>query len=178
MLDAIVVVAVIILILLAAVLVYAAARPNTFRVQRTARIQAPPETIYALITDFHRWRAWSPYEARDPAMQRTFSGAPSGLGAAYAWEGNKNIGAGHMQIIEASAPSRVLIDLNFLRPFKARNVAEFTIEPRGDASEVTWAMYGPNLFVGKVMGLFINMDRMIGRDFEQGLANLKAAAEK
>jgi hypothetical protein len=178
MFETFAIVVIIILIVLAAIFAYAATRPNTFRVQRTARIKAPPEAIYALITDFRGWRAWSPYEARDPAMQRTFSGAPSGLGAAYAWEGNKNVGAGHMQIIEASAPSRVLIDLNFLRPFKARNVAEFMIEPRGDASEVTWAMYGPNLFVGKLMGLFMDMDKMIGRDFEQGLANLKAAAEK
>jgi len=159
------------------VLAYAATRPDSFRVERSASVQAPPEAVYALIDDFHRWEAWSPYERLDPAMEKTFSGAASGRGAVYAWEGRKS-GAGRMEITEASSASRVLIRLDFTRPFRASNTAEFTLEPRGDTTRVTWAMYGPSPYVSKVMGVFFDMDRMIGRDFEAGLADLKAAAER
>jgi uncharacterized protein YndB with AHSA1/START domain len=161
----------------AAVLAYAATRPDMFRVQRSATINAPPERIFALITDLRGWQAWSPYEKRDPEMKRTHGGAERGKGATYAWDGNRNVGAGRMEIVDVSPPSKVVIKLDFLRPFEANNTAEFTIEPKGTASNVTWAMYGPNLFIGKLMGLFINMDRMIGKDFDDGLANLKAVAE-
>lgn len=161
-----------------AVLVYAATRPDTFRVQRSVSIKAPPERIFALIMDLRGWRAWSPYEKRDPDMKRTHGGAEQGKGAVYAWDGNRNVGAGRMEIIDAVPPAKVVISLAFLRPFKADNTAEFTLEPKGEATTVTWAMYGPNLFVGKVMGLFMDMDKMIGRDFEEGLANIKAVAER
>jgi uncharacterized protein YndB with AHSA1/START domain len=171
---------IIVLVLLvgvAGVLIYAATKPDVFRVQRSTSIKAPPERILALLSDLRGWSAWSPYEKRDPAMKRTFSGAEKGKGAIYAWDGNKNVGAGRMEILDAS-PSRVVIKLDFERPFEAHNTAEFTMEPKGDGTTVTWAMHGPALFVGKVMGVFMDMDRMIGRDFEDGLANLKAVAEK
>jgi uncharacterized protein YndB with AHSA1/START domain len=168
----------VLLVAVGAVLIYAAAKPDTFRIQRAMSIKAPPEKIFALINDFRRWAAWSPWEKMDPAVQRTYSGAPSGQGAVYAWEGNSKVGAGRMEIIDAPPPSRVAIKLDFMRPFEAHNVAEFTLEPKGEATTVTWAMQGPNLFVGKVMSVFVDMDRMVGKDFETGLANLKAAAEQ
>jgi uncharacterized protein YndB with AHSA1/START domain len=178
MLKAIAIVAVIVLVAIGAVLAYAATRPDTFSVQRSLDIKAPPDKLFALITDLRGWTAWSPYEKRDPAMKRSYSGAPAGNGAAYAWDGNRNVGAGRMEITDLQAPSKVVIALDFLRPFKAQNTAEFTLRPQGDATNVTWKMHGPNLYIGKVMGTFINMDRMIGKDFEDGLASLKAVAER
>ena len=177
MLKAIAVAAVVLIVAVAAVLLLAARKPTTFRIARTARINAPPGRVFALIDDFRAWSAWSPWERMDPALKRTYDGAPRGNGAVYAWEGNRKVGQGRMEIVDASAPSRITIRLDFLKPFRARNTAEFTLVSQGDATEVTWAMTGPNLFIGKVMGLFVDMDRMIGRDFERGLANLKAAAE-
>ena len=161
--------------LIAGLLGYAATRPGTFRVQRTTRIAAAPERIAPFITDFHRWAEWSPYEKMDPELKKTFSGAESGPGAAYAWEGKKT-GIGRMEILEV-APHRVCIKLDFEKPFKANNTAEFTFTPTAGVTTVTWAIDGPQPFVSKLMGVFINMDRMIGRDFETGLANLKAVAE-
>jgi uncharacterized protein YndB with AHSA1/START domain len=167
-----------ILVLICAVLAYAATKPDTLTVQRTATIKAPPEKIYPLITDFHSWSAWSPYDKMDPAMKRSYGGAASGRGAVYAWEGNSKVGKGRMEIAEATPPSRVAIDLHFLKPMKSDNQAEFTLVPRGESTTVTWTMRGPNVYIGKVMGVFVNMDHMIGRDFETGLANLKAIAER
>jgi hypothetical protein len=161
-----------------AILAYAATRPDSFSVQRSTTVEAPAGRIFPFINDLHAWTAWSPYETRDPGMKRSYGGAASGKGATYAWDGNRNVGAGHMEILDAPAPSRVTIKLDFSRPFEGHNTAEFTLEPQGDATKVTWAMHGPALFVGKVMGLFIDMDAMIGKDFEAGLANLKALAEK
>jgi uncharacterized protein YndB with AHSA1/START domain len=168
----------VVILLVAAVLIFAATRPDTFRVQRSASIKAPPEKIFPLISEFDRWGAWSPYEKRDPAMKRTRSGPASGKGAVYGWEGNSQVGAGRMEITDTAPPSRVVIQLDFLKPFEAHNTAEFTLEPKGDATNVTWAMYGPANYVSKVMGVFMNMDSMIGKDFETGLANLKSIAEK
>jgi hypothetical protein len=177
MLKALIIIGVVLVACVAAVLAYAATKPDTFTVQRTASIKAPPEKIFTLINDFRSWGQWSPYEKLDPELKRTYSGAPSGKGAVYAWEGNSNVGAGRMEILDAPAPSKVTIKLDFFRPFEANNTAEFTMVPQGDATTVTWAMRGPNLFIGKVMSVFINVDRMVGKDFETGLANLKAAAE-
>lgn len=160
-----------------AVLIYAATRPDVFRVERRISVKAPPEKIHALIDDFAQWGAWSPYEKKDPAMKRTFSGPQAGKGAVYAWDGDKNIGAGRMEILE-SVPDRIVIKLDFVRPFEANNTAEFTMRPKGDATDVIWAMHGPNLFIGKVIGLFLNMDKMVGTDFEAGLADLKKTAER
>ncbi len=169
---------VIVLVVVAGVLVYAATKPDTFRVQRSAAIKASPEKIYPLIVDLHGWAAWSPYEKKDPAMKRTFSGAQSGKGAVYEWDGDKNVGAGRMEIVETTVPSKVGIKLDFLRPFEGHNIAEFTMVPSGDSTTVTWAMYGPSPYIAKVMGTFFNMDRMIGDEFAVGLANLKTVAEK
>jgi hypothetical protein len=178
MLEVIATIAVILAIAIAAVLILAATKPDTFRIQRALTMKAPADDIFHLINDFHRWTGWSPWENRDPAMKRSFSGAESGKGAVYGWEGNKNVGTGRMEIIEASAPSRIVIKLDFLKPFEARNTAEFTMLSQGSATEVTWAMYGPAPFMSKLMHVFINMDRMIGKDFEAGLARLKMLAEK
>ena len=172
------IVVVVLLVVVAAVLIYAASKPNDFRVQRSLAIKAPPEKIYAQIADLKGWQAWSPYEKKDPAMKRTLSGAPSGKGAIYEWEGNKNVGTGRMEIVEANAPLKIAIKLDFLKPFEAHNTAEFTMVPAGDATNVTWAMYGPSAFMMKVMGTFMNMDKMVGDDFAIGLASLKALVEK
>ncbi len=165
-------------VLIAAVLIYATTLPDEFRVQRTARIKAPPEAIFALITDFHRWGAWSPYETKDPAMKRIFSGAASGQGAVYEWQGNSDVGTGRMEVKETTPPSRVIIQLDFLKPMEAHNIAEFTLEPGGDFTQVTWNMVGPMPFLGKLMQVFFNMDKMVGNDFAAGLAKLKTATEK
>jgi uncharacterized protein YndB with AHSA1/START domain len=172
-----IVIVVLVVVPLAAILIFAATKPDTFRVQRATSIKAPPERIFPLIADFHGWGAWSPYEKLDPAMKRTFSGAANGKGAVYEWDSDGKAGEGRMEITDAPAPSKVAIKLDFFKPFEAHNIAEFTLEPRGDSTDITWAMYGPNLYIAKVMSIFFNMDRMIGKDFETGLANLKARAE-
>ena len=163
-------------VLIVAVLAFAATKPDSFRIQRTASIQAPPEKILPLISDLHAWSAWNPFE-KDPAMKKTYSGAASGRGAVYEWDGNSQVGAGRMEILDVT-PEKVTIKLDFLRPFEGHNTAELTLVPRGSATDVTWAMYGPNRYLGKVMSVFMNMDTMIGGEFETGLGNLKALAEK
>jgi uncharacterized protein YndB with AHSA1/START domain len=178
MLETVAIIAVVLAVAIAIVLILAASKPNTFSVQRAATMKAPPERIFALINDFHQWGTWSPWEHKDPAMQRTFSGAASGKGAVYAWDGNRNVGSGRMEILEATAPSKIVIKLDFLKPFEAHNTAEFTMLPQGDATNLTWLMHGPAPLMSKVMQVFMNMDSMIGKDFEAGLANLKQATEK
>jgi len=172
------IIVIVLVVLIAALLAFAATKPDTFSVERTATINAPPEKIFPLIADFHQWQTWSPWEKIDPTMVRTFSGAPSGHGAVYAWEGQGKAGAGRMEITSASAPSKVEIKLDFIKPFESSNVVDFTLEPEGDATKVTWSMTGPSAFITKIMCVFVSMDKMIGPDFERGLANLKAAAEK
>lgn len=164
--------------LIAGVLIYAATLPDTFRLERSATIDAPPERVYAYIQDFHRWTAWSPWEKKDPAMKRSHSGSPAGKGAAYAWDGNSEVGQGRMEIIEAKEPSLVRIQLDFLKPFEAQNTAEFTLAPAGNGTRVSWAMHGPAPYLSKVMQVFVSVDRMVGPDFEAGLANLKRVAEQ
>ena len=178
MFETIVIIAVVLAIAIAVVLILAAAKPDTFSVQRGATMKASPEKIFSLINDFHQWGKWSPWENRDPAMTRSFSGAESGQGAVYAWEGNNNVGSGRMEILDASTPSKIIIKLDFLKPFEAHNTAEFTMLPQGDATGVNWVMHGPAPFMSKMMQVFMNMDRMIGKDFEAGLANLKGLAER
>jgi uncharacterized protein YndB with AHSA1/START domain len=178
MLKTLAVIAVVVAVIVAGILVYAATKPDSFTVRRSASIKAPPERIFALVNDLHGWAAWSPYEKKDPDMKRTFGGAAMGKGAIYQWDGNKNVGSGSMEIIEATPPSKIVIKLDFLKPFEGHNTAEFTMEPKADNTTVTWAMYGPSSFIFKVMGIFMNMDKMIGDDFAAGLANLKAVAEK
>ncbi|MFO0698189.1 MAG: SRPBCC family protein [Nitrospira sp.] len=169
---------IVIALLIATILIYAATKPNTLRVQRVATINAPPETIFSFITDFHQWLAWSPWEKLDPALKRTYGGAPSGKGALYEWEGNNQVGQGRMEITDTSPPSKVLIKLDFMKPFEAHNTAEFTLAPNGNSTDVTWAMYGPQPYMTKVMSLFFSMDKMVGGQFEQGLTNLKTVTEK
>jgi hypothetical protein len=171
-------IAIVAVVLIAAVLISAATRPDAFRVERAASVKAPPAKIFPLINDFHNWGAWSPWEKLDPALKRTYGGPESGKGAVYEWEGNSKVGAGRMEIVDSAAPSKVVIKLDFLRPFEAHNVAEFTLDAKGDATTVTWAMHGPAPYMSKLMGVFVSMDKMVGKDFETGLANMKAAAEK
>jgi uncharacterized protein YndB with AHSA1/START domain len=178
MFEIIAIIAVVLAIALAIVLILAATKPDTFSVQRAATVKAPPEKIFALINDFHQWGTWSPWENKDPAMIRTYSGAASGTGAVYAWDGNKNVGSGRMEILDAASPQKIVIKLDFFKPFEAHNTAEFTMLPQGDATSVIWVMHGPAPFMSKVMQVFMNMDNMIGKDFEIGLANLKRQTEK
>lgn len=171
-------IAIVLVVVIAGVLAFAATRPDAFRVERSVSIKAGPDKIFPYLDDFNRWAAWSPWEKLDPSMKRSFSGAASGKGAAYAWEGNSKVGAGRMEITDATAPTRLLIKLDFIRPFEGHNTAEYTLEPAGDTTKVTWAMFGPAPYISKLMGVIVSMDSMIGKDFEAGLANLKAAAEK
>src|SRR5574342_729748 len=171
-------VAAVVVVLILALLVFAATKPDTFRVERAASINAPPETIFALINDFHDWGSWSPFERLDPAMKRTYTGAPNGEGSVYEWKGNRKAGAGRMEIAESSPPSKVTIKLDFVRPMEGHNIIEFTLEPKGNATNVTWAMHGPSPYLAKVMSIFCSMDKMVGKEFETGLANLKSVAEK
>ena len=167
---------IVVLVLIAGVAVLAAARPDNFAVQRSASIQAPPEKIHAFLDDFRKWGTWSPWEKMDPAMKRTLSGAPSGKGSVYEWQSDK-VGTGRMEMTESS-PAKVAVKLDFLKPFEGHNTAAFALEPAGGATKVTWSMQGPMNYVAKVMSVFCDMDTMIGKDFEAGLANLKTAAEK
>jgi len=171
-------IAVVVAVLVAGILVYAATRPDTFRVERSTSIKASPEKIFPLINDFHRWEAWSPWEKIDPAVRRSYLGADAGKGAVYIWMGNKDVGQGNMKIIESTPSSNVLIKIDFIKPFEAHNTIEFTLERQGDAAKVTQAMYGPSPFLSRLMGLFCSMDKMVGQKFEEGLAGLKAIAEK
>jgi hypothetical protein len=170
-------------VVLIVVLILAALQPDSFRVERKANVKADPGKLFPCVNDFHNWAAWSPFEKLDPNMKKTFGGAGSGKGAVYEWSGNNKAGAGRMEIIEASAPvnagaGKVTIKLDFLKPFEGHNTSEFTMSPKGDSTEVTWAVYGASPFMAKIMHVFISMDRLMGKDFETGLANLKAVAEK
>jgi uncharacterized protein YndB with AHSA1/START domain len=177
MFEIIAIIAVVLAIAIAVVLILAATKPDKFSVQRAIAVSAPPEKIFPLINDFHQWGSWSPYENKDPAMKRSYSGASSGKGAVYGWEGNKNVGSGRMESLEASAPSRIVIKLDFFAPFEGHNTAEFTMLPQGDATTVTWLMHGPAPFMNRMMQVFMNLDHMVGKDFEVGLANMKRITE-
>ena len=164
--------------LIVTLLIYAATKPDRFVVQRSIGINAPPEKIYPYLSDFHSFGDWSPYEKLDPAMKRSYSGAPNGKGAIYEWEGNKKAGKGRMEITGDLPASNVTIDLDFVKPFEAHNIVEFTLHPTGGSTNVTWAMHGPSPYIAKLMHVFFDMDSMVGKDFEAGLANLKAIAEQ
>ena len=150
---------------------------DTYTVERSTTIQAPPDEVYAHVADFHRWEAWSPWADLDPAMTRTYTGPDSGTGAAYAWSCNKKSGQGRMEITEATAPAKVEIDLRFEKPFKSESVTAFSILPSGDGSEVTWSMTGAKTLPLRLFSIFKSMDALIGPDFEKGLARLKATVE-
>jgi uncharacterized protein YndB with AHSA1/START domain len=166
------------ILLVVTLVIYAATKPDTFRVQRTTSINAPPDKVFGLINDFHTWASWSPWEKKDLAMKKTHSGAPQGRGAVLEWDGNKDVGTGRMEMLESVPASKIAIKLDFLKPFEAHNQAEFTLTSNASSTLVTWTMHGPQPFMMKVMDIVMNMDQMVGKDFEAGLANLKAIAEK
>lgn len=164
-------------VLVVGLIVFAASRPDTFIITRDINIEAPPAKIFDQINDFHKWSAWSPWAKMDPAMKYSFSGPDGGKGAIYEWEGNKKVGNGRMKIMQSQEPFKIVIKLDFFSPFEAHNTAEFTLESKGSMTHVNWDMYGPSPFMSKLMGLFFNMDKMVGKDFETGLTNLKSVAE-
>lgn len=168
----------IIAIVIIAILICAMMQPNTFRVARSISINAAPEKIFPLINDFHNWKNWSPFEKLDPNMTTTFSGAENGVGAVYVWNGNKKAGAGRMEITSTVVPTEITIKLDFTAPFKSSNTTLYTLAAQNNSTTVTWAMSGPMNIMSKVMCLFISMDKLVGKDFENGLANMKNLAEK
>lgn len=161
----------------AIVLLYAASKPDTFHVERSITINAAAETIFPLINDFHAWNEWTPYN-KDPAMQKTFSGAEQCVGAHYAWQGNKEVGKGDISITASLAPKKIEFELNMIEPFEGHNSVVISLNTVGDATTVTWSLTDKQKLIVKVMGLFFDMDKMIGKDFEVGLAKLKVVAEK
>jgi uncharacterized protein YndB with AHSA1/START domain len=157
--------------------IFVATRPATFHIERSITVAAPPHRPFAHVNDLHAWAAWSPYEKKDPSMQRTFDGPPSGTGAGYAWAGDRNVGEGRMTIVKSEPPSQIVIKLEFFRPFTATNTATFTFTPVADGTRVTWAMDGNNNFMAKAVHLFMDMDKMVGDDFQNGLVALKTVSE-
>ncbi|MEQ1881578.1 MAG: SRPBCC family protein, partial [Burkholderiales bacterium] len=174
MLKAIVI---ILIIGIASFLGVVAMQPSDFRVTRGAIIGAPVSAVFSQVNDFHKWESWSPWAKRDPQMKQAYEGAPTGVGAVSAWSGNSEVGKGRMTITESRADESIRIKLEFLEPFNVTNTAEFAFETEGTQTKVTWSMSGTNNFMAKAVGLFMNMDKMIGGDFEQGLVNLKALTE-
>lgn len=170
-----------ILIGVAAVLVLfvivVATRPADFRIERSTTIAAPPAVVFEQVNDFHAWAAWSPWEKLDPGMKRSYGGPPSGAGATYDWQGNDDVGEGRMTIEKSAPPSTVGVKLEFIKPFAATNTTTFTFAEQGPGTKVTWAMEGTNGFFAKAFGLFMDMDKLVGADFERGLASMKAVAE-
>lgn len=172
------IIGIIIAVLIAGILILAAMKPDTFRIERKATIKAPPEKIFGILNDFKQWSVWSPWEKKDPAMKRNFGAVTAGKGETYTWEGNKEVGQGGMEITDATPPNKLTIALNFIKPFEASNTVNFALTPAADGTEVAWSMEGKCNFISKIMQVFVSMDKMVGPDFEAGLANLKAAAEK
>jgi polyketide cyclase/dehydrase/lipid transport protein len=156
---------------------FVAMQPSRFRITRKATISAPAPAVFAQVNDFHKWESWSPWEKIDPALKRTYEGAPAGTGAIYSWAGNSQIGEGRMTIIESRPSDLIRIKLEFMKPFAATHAAEFTFEPEGDQTAVTWSMAGENKFIAKGISLLMNMDKMIGGQFEQGLAQMRSVVE-
>ena len=157
------------------VVVLASTKPKSFRYERRALIAAPPEKIMPLLNDFRQWSGWSPWEKLDPAMQRTYRGTAQGVGAIYQWSGNKKAGSGRMEILQETA-TLVKLQLDFIAPFKAHNFTEFSVVANDAASEVVWVMYGESPFASRIMSIFIDLDKMVGKDFEAGLVNLNRLA--
>jgi len=164
-------------ILVVGVLIVAATRPTDFRCARSVAISAPLPAIFSEVNDYHKWTAWSPYEKYDPGMKRAYSGAPAGAGAIYDWTGNMKAGTGRATIIESRPGEVIRIKLEFKKPMACTNDAEFRFQPQGSQTLVTWSLAGKNTLMGKVVGLFVNMDKMVGGQFEEGLASLKAISE-
>jgi uncharacterized protein YndB with AHSA1/START domain len=178
MLEILIYLAIALVVIVAALLAYAATRADTFRVQRSAGIYAPPERIFPLIANLKSMNTWNPFVDPDPAIKIAYTGPESGKGAAHTWSGNSKVGEGRIEITEAVPPSRVAMQLDMLKPIKANNAVEFTLQPNGSETAVTWAMSGRQPFMAKLMTIFIDCDRMVGGQFEKGLASLKAIAER
>jgi len=157
--------------------VMVAMQPDDFMYKRSAMVNAPPEKVFEQVNDFKKWDAWSPWAKIDPAMTTTYSGPPTGVGSAYAWKGNSDVGEGKMTIMESHPSSHVKINLDFISPFEAKNLTDFMMKPEGDKTNVTWTMSGKNNFMAKAFSIVVDMDKMIGADFEKGLAQMKTAVE-
>ncbi len=157
--------------------IFIATRPSTFSVTRSATMAAPPAAVFSQVNDFHKWEAWSPWAKMDPDAKSTFEGPSSGRGAKFHWDGNKNVGAGNMTIVESRPNDRICIDLVFIRPFAGKSDTLFTFKPEDGKTNVTWTMSGRNNFIAKAIGLVMNCDKMVGGQFEQGLANMRASVE-
>jgi uncharacterized protein YndB with AHSA1/START domain len=166
-----------IIIVVCSVLVLAMMKPDTVRFERSTVVSAPPAAIYPNLEDFHRFGAWSPWEKLDPNMQRTYEGPPKGVGSSYAWSGNDNVGSGKMTITDTKPNERVTVKLEFLKPMESTNTTVWTLTPENGGTRVSWTMEGPNSFAGKIFSVFADMDALIGKDFESGLANLKRISE-
>ncbi len=171
-------IAIVLAVIIIAILILAARKPDRFKVQRSASIKAAPEKIFPYLNNMHNFAAWSPFEKLDPDMKRSYNDVASGKGATYAWEGSGKVGQGRMEIVDETVPSRVVIKLDFTKPFRASNTVEYTLTAKGDATEVTWAMSGAAPFPARIVHVFFDMDSMVGKDFETGLDNLKNLAEK
>jgi len=168
---------VMLVVLIGVCLVLVMMQPAHYQVERSATINAPATTVFPLVNDFHKWDSWSPWAKLDPAMKTTYEGAPAGTGATYSWTGNSQVGEGKMTIIESRPSDLIKIKLEFIKPFAATNATDFTFTPSGNSTNVKWTMSGDNNFIGKAFSLFMNMDKMIGADFEKGLAQMKTVAE-
>jgi uncharacterized protein YndB with AHSA1/START domain len=166
-----------IVVVVGAFLAYVAMRPADLRVTRSIVIAAPPQAVFAHVNDFKKWQTWSPWEKIDPAMKRGYEGAPSGTGAVYTWAGNNEVGSGRMAITESKPGELIRVRLEFEKPFRATNQAEFAFKVDGDRTTVTWTLTGENNFISKAITLFMDMDRMIGGMYEKGLAQLKTLSE-
>jgi hypothetical protein len=164
-------------LLLIGFVVVVAMQPADFRITRSTKVAAPADAVFPHVNDLSQWRAWSPWENLDPDLKRTYEGPASGVGASYGWVGNSQVGEGRMTITESKANELVRIRLEFIKPFMATNITDFTFEPSGPQTTVTWTMTGQHSFMGKAMCLVMNMDKLIGKNFEDGLAKLKAVAE-
>jgi hypothetical protein len=165
-------IAIILVVVLAALTVFIATRPSEFRIARSRTVSAPPEVVHAYVNDFRKWSEWSPWEKRDPALRREFSGAPAGPAAVYSWVGNKEVGEGRMTITDSRPPQSITIRLEFIKPFAATNAAQFDFAQRGSGTNVTWAMSGRRNFIAKAISVFMDLDKMVGTEFEKGLATL------
>lgn len=172
------IIGIVVALAIAGILILAAMQPDAFRFERKSTIKAPPEKIFAILNDFKQWGAWSPCEKKDPAMKRSFGAVTAGKGALYSWEGNKDVGKGSMEITGVEPPNKITILLKFIKPFEAQNTVNFVLTPAAGGTEVVWRMEGKSNFISKIMCLFMSMDKMVGPDFEAGLANLKSVAEK
>ena len=165
-------------VVIAAFAAIVALQPSDFRIERSATMAAPPPAVFAQVNDFQKWQSWSPWEKLDPALRRSYEGPAAGAGAQYAWIGNKDVGEGRMTILESRPGELVRIKLEFFKPFAATNTAEFSFKPQAGGTAVTWSMAGQNNFIARAVCMFMNMDRMVGGQFEQGLAQVKAIVER